>query len=327
MPHEIEKQSPLDMGDKKASPFFVDAYNFCKDTIDHPDARARQAYVAAYGGAIGGMKTIQQLPEQFAKHPVETIINVAKSSIPALAGGAVVAALTPEILEAAAAVGIATTAMSLWHTCVKLTADKYLQRGMDAAYKSDDPKTINKSINIASEVLGPEAAEYGIQMASSLTGLYGSKVWRNLRGTELVDKLHPFIPERIITRNGAVEMHFKDRSALHLHEDQAIYQVGGLEFPMHANYKGVDMSIMGSIAGRHVIKGWQLSELNQPLADVFSQPIKKPFKVDINPDFRTTKVTSHNKTLVFQHPESGEDDSLRRTFVNCLYCEPFNPNI
>jgi len=271
------------------------------------------------------MKNIQELPNEFINHPWETTERVAKESIPGFATGAILAAAFPEVLEATAAIGIATTASALWHTCVNLMTNKQLQQSMDNVFKSDNQKVMNLSIQVASDTLGPEAAHYGIELASALIGLHGPKMWKNISRSQLEDKLRPYWPHTVATRSGAVEVIFRDRSALHLHDDQAIYSIAGMEFPLHSSSRGVDMNILGSIAGRQVVKGWQTAESNQPLAKIFTQPSRMPFKVDIDPKLGLTTVDSFGKASIYKHPEPGFNDESRQKFSSCFYCDPFNP--
>jgi hypothetical protein len=171
---------------------FDDAYNFCRETVDHPDARARQAFVAGYGAYIGGMKNINELPEAFIEKPWETTVKTAEAVIPGLAAGAVLGLASPELLDTATAVGVASTASALWHTCVTLITDKQLQKSMDGVFHSDDKKVMDSSIKVASEKLGPEAARYGIELVSALTGVYGPKTWKDISRSQLEDKLHRY---------------------------------------------------------------------------------------------------------------------------------------
>ncbi len=321
---EIAREIPTASKAETQKSLYDEVYNFCQETMAQPDARARQAFVVGYGACIGGMKNIQELPKEFINHPWETTEKVAKESIPGFVTGAVLTAASPEIVEAATAAGIVTTAASLWHTCMNLMTDRQLQKSMENVFKSGDQRVMNAGIQVASDRLGPEAARYGIELASTLTGLYGPKIWKDISCSQLENKLRPYWPHTVGTRNGAVEVIFEDGSALHLHDDQAIYSVAGLEFPLHASSAGVYMKILGSLAGRQVVKGWQEADLIQPFADVFTRPTRMPFKVDINPKLGQTKVNSFGKTFIYKHPESGPDD-FGQDFSSCGSCDPFNP--
>ncbi len=312
---ETERQIASEQNDEVHKSLIMDAYNFCADTIRHPDARARQAFVAEYGVIVGG---IRDLPNEFINHPWETIGKVAVATGTGLAMGAALASESPVIASTAVAAGVITTAAALWNTCVRLANNQAFKSGMDAVYKSGDEHTIVKSMQIASDVLGPEAANYGIAFAGGLAGAYGPEAFSGLRWNYLANKLHPLVPAAYGTRNGAVEMSFMDGSQLHLHGDYAIYQSGGKEYQLQTNRHGIDLEILGSIAGRQIIKGWLTPE------QLPYDGLAKPFKVDINPDKHISTIKTRMETTNIDHADLPKFQSGR--FLSCYECEPENPN-
>lgn len=311
---EIVKETPTHSSAESHDKFVKDAYNFCTDTVTNPDARARQAFVAAYGTAVGGIKDLRN---ELIDHPWETIGKIAGSGASGIAIGAALASESPLIVGATGVAVVVTTTGALWNTFIRLAHNEALQKSIDLAYKSGDQRSLTESMQGAASVLGPEAANYGLALAGGLAGGFiGSKAISELGWNDLTSGLRPLIPIAYGTANGAAEMKFADGSIIHMHGGQAIYQIGGLEYVLKPNPRGINMSILGSIAGRQVIKSWHDSPHGE---------LPKPFEANINPKLGVTKVTEVTGTIRYDHRKIAQH--LSNWFPSCHECGPKNPNI
>jgi hypothetical protein len=106
---------------------------------------------------------------------------VAASGAAGVAIGAALASESPAIICAVTAASVVTTTAALWSSCVRLASSDKLRKGLAAVYKSDDPRILANSMQTASDIIGPAAANYGLTMASGLAGLYGPRAYSNLR--------------------------------------------------------------------------------------------------------------------------------------------------
>ena len=262
----------------------MDAYNFCADTVTHPEARSRQAFLAAYGATVGGMKNFTS---DFANHPWEIIGKATVAGVGGVALGAALASESPVIAGGATVAGVVGTAAALWHTYVKLSSNEALKRSLDSVYKSGDQNTLAKGMKVASNTIGPEAVDYGIAFAGGLAGMYGSKAYLNQRFNSIADELRPFIPlPKTNLFSEAIEMPFKDGSSLHIHGKEAIYKIGGLEQRINVGPQGIDMDILGSSVGKQVLKGWHSEST--------------PWEASFDPQLGITTVKSGNQIDVFK---------------------------
>jgi hypothetical protein len=310
-----DKHTPREITNKPAdethNTLVTDAYNFCADTISHPDARARQAFVAAYGSAVGGIK---DLPNEFMKHPWETIGKVAVGGVSGVAVGAALASESTAIVTAATAFSVVASAAALWNSFTRITSNECLKNSMDAVYKCADQETLLKSMQTASNVLGPEAADYGLALAAGLTGAYGPKAFTELQWNLLVTRLKPFVPFARATENGATEITFGNNIIVHMHANEAHFQIAGEEYRIPCNANGIDMSTLGSITGRQVIKTWEITHDGKLL---------KPLTIDINPQLGITTMTSYRGKGIYDQKRLTELFSHR--FLSCSACEPHRP--
>jgi len=246
---ELEKS--LSSNNKESPNLLNDAYDFGKNIATDFQGRLRQVGLLEYGALAGA---IEHAPNEFLHHPWETIGKLSVAGATGIALGAAMAAESPVIVGAATAVSIAGTTAALWNTYVKLSSDKKLQQSLDAVYKSGDKQTINTNKQVAAQVMGPEAFDYGLAVAASVAGMYAPKIYEKLPLNSLTSKLKPFIPVARTYSDDAVHMEFADGSTIHMHGEQAIYKTHGWEYDLKINNNGIDMEVLGSIAGRQILR-------------------------------------------------------------------------
>lgn len=290
---------------------FMDAYKEFAAGIAHLDGRTRQATVAAYGAVVGGIKDI---PNEFMNHPLETAGKVAIAGVTGTALAAAAAAESPLVVSGALLGASAASALSLWDSYNRLASNEKLKHAMDAVYKSGDPSTIASSLKVASDVIGPEAFNYGLVMASMCGGGRGPKAWSNFCDRRAETMLLPFVPMAEVTPFRATELRFSHCSSLHIHGKEAIFRIGGDEWQLNVyEPQGADLGMRGSYLGRQVFKG--------------GLGLNGFLKVDINPDINTTKVVWGNRLSGYKHSEYKHSDlqnrELRTYPVLCEECRPF----
>jgi hypothetical protein len=153
---------------------FLDAYDFCAETVKHPDARLRQTAVALDGCFVGAMK---EVPIQLTKHPVETAEKALVAGASAAVFGAVIATGSPILAGSALVCGGVLTGIGLYDTWTRITADGKLNTAMTQAWNSSDAATLAQSKSVAEDKLGLEAFNLGLAAACIGSGAaWGAKV-------------------------------------------------------------------------------------------------------------------------------------------------------
>jgi hypothetical protein len=146
-----------------------DAYNFYTDTIAHPDARARQAFVAATGAVVGGIKDI---PNEFCHHAHETSNKIAVDVTVGAGAATLLTAESPLIVGGTLVGGAILMAHTLKNSWEKACNNSELSQALSATWKSNDPATMLNSIKIAEKQLGREAFDYEL---AAIAGGIGAK--------------------------------------------------------------------------------------------------------------------------------------------------------
>jgi hypothetical protein len=301
---DIQRDKSTGSPVESESPLFRDAYRGCAATVARLEARSRQTTVAAYGAIVGGIKDI---PNEFVNHPWETVGKVAVAGVTGVALGAATTAESPLIANAALVAGTITCGASLWNSCTRLRNNAELKQSMNAVYKSGDLRTMTNSMQVASDVIGPEAFNYGIATVGLRGGVQGPKAWLDLCNDYFANRLRPFIPMAEITPFRAVEMRFGDGSSLHMHGHQAVFRIGGDEWNLNVfDRRGVELGVRGSYLGHQVLKG----SLGPGL-----------FEVDINPRTGITRVKGDDLTE-YSHSELAAKKQSAFP-VSCEECRPF----
>jgi hypothetical protein len=318
---EIERETSTGSHQEIHSSLFLDAYNLCKDTINHPEARLRQAEVAIIGTMAG---CIQEGGKEIISHPWEVTGKVAVAGATGAALGIAAAAESPIIASGAIGVCVIGTGASLWHTYSSLSSNKDFQNSMDAVYKSGDQPTLNTSISTASNAIGPEAFNYAIGLTGGLGGLFHPKLSASISTIPYVAELSQYfrpkltfgtaerysqyIPMPKPTGSGTVEMYFKDGSTLHAHPfgNTAMLRAGGVEYVVNTNKNGIDLAAFVSPTGRQIVKGLSQEKL--------------PLELYIDTIAGRTKVTGYGKTSEYLH--SPKDNKSWEWFASCRKCNP-----
>ena len=323
---EIEREVSTAPHQETNNSLFLDAYNFCKDTANHPEARLCQAEVATIATVNGG---IQEGCKEIVNHPLEVAGKVAVAGTVGAALGAAVVAESPVIAGGAIGVGIIGTGASLWHTYSSLASNKDFQHSMDAVFRSPDQRTVNKSIRTVSDALGPEVFNYTIGLAGGLGNLFRPKLANSLSiipfATKLSQYFRPtrsapwtiesydqFIPMPKSVGGNTVEMYFKHDVTLHAHvsANSALLRADGIEYVVNTNKHGIDLASFISKSGKQIIKGQSQEKL--------------PLEVSINPETGVTKVNGYGKTWEYQFSEKNRiENPYAYEWLSCRNCNPF----
>ena len=324
---EIDEKAPFNAAHQEApSSLFLDAYNFCKDTVNHPEARLRQAEVISLGTITG---CIQEGRQEIINHPFEVAGKVAVASETGAALGAALAVESPIIAGGALGLGVIGTGSSLWHTYSNIIGNKNFQNSMDAAFKSRDQNTLDANIRTASNVLGPEAFNYAIVSAAGLGSLFRPKLATTISTIPWVSKLSEYLPLSKLgfktnetyaqyipmpkaTGGNTVEMYFKHDVTLHAHisSNSAMLRAGGVEYVVNTNKNGIDLASFVSDSGKQIIKGQSQEKL--------------PLEVSINPETGITKIKGYGKTWEYQYSEKNRIKNPNAyEWLSCRRCNPF----
>ncbi len=202
MPNIESEQNHVRNNQKESHNLVNDAYNFADHIRPDIEGRLRQLNLIGYGAVAGGIKDI---PNEFFNHPWETIGKLSVSGVTGVGLGTALAVDSPILVSGATAASIALTAASLWHTSVQFFANKKLMHSLDSVYKFDDKHTMDVNQKIAADVMGPEAFDYGLGIAS---GFAGVKLSEKLPLTFLTNKLKSFIPMARTMSDDPVRMPF-----------------------------------------------------------------------------------------------------------------------
>ncbi len=166
---EIERETSTTPHQEAHNSLFLDAYNFGADTIKHPDARARQACVAAYGAVIGG---ITDIPNEIRNHPVETAQKAAIGVAAGLGTAALLTTNSPWIAGGTLVGGGLLLGVALKNSWDKACNNVQLSKALSATWKNGDLGTTLDSMKIAEKQLGEEGFDYGL---SAIAGGVGAK--------------------------------------------------------------------------------------------------------------------------------------------------------
>ena len=281
MPNIESQQNSFANNEKESHNLFQDAYDFGNHARPDIEGRLRQLNLIGYGAVAGGIKDI---PNEFLHHPWETVGKASAAGAVGVGLGAALAADSPIIVSGAMATSVALSAASLWHTCVKFASNKQLMHSLDSVYKSGDKQVKEKSQKVAADVIGPEAFDYGLGIASGFASMYAPKLSEKLPLNFVTDKLKGFIPFAHTMSDDPVRMNFKDGSQIHMHGSQAFFEKDGKEYQLKINNNGIDMSVLGSLAGHQLLKGVR----NGPGSD-----IDNAIKIDIDPKKQNTKLFTY----------------------------------
>lgn len=260
---------------------FTDAYKDFSETYAKLQGRSRQAALATYGAVVG---TIKDAPNEFVNHPVETAGKVAIAGATGAVLSAAMAAESPVIAGAAIGGAVIGTGIAIKESFEKLWKDEKLKGAMSDVYNSGDIQTMAKSLGVATDVIGPEAFNFAIDLGGLRGGAKGFHHYK-------LNKLSPFLPMPEITPFRAVELRFADGSVLHAHGKQAILQSPAGEAGVRVfNNRTIDLTVKKSERGREFLTGHAVNG--------------KPFTIDIDPRAGITKATA-DRAVQFKHSEVG----------------------
>ncbi len=176
MPDNTREASAPKGGESYSDALFKDAYNFYTDTVAHPDARLRQAFVATGGAVIGSVKDI---PIELRNHPCNTAGKVLANLAVGSAAASLLAVESPWIVAGTLAAGGFLTGVALKNTWDKACNDSELSKALSATWKNGDSATMLNSLQIAEKQLGPEAFDYEL---AAITGSMIAKSEPSLMG-------------------------------------------------------------------------------------------------------------------------------------------------
>lgn len=142
--------------------------DFCSQSVQHPDARARQTVVALNGLVIGGIKDI---PNEIVHHPLETTGKVVLSAGAGIGVTALLGLGSPYIAGGTLLAGGAFLGAAAANTWNKACRDQKLSQAMTSTWKSGDVSTLQNSMKIAEERLGREGFDYGVGFAAGGAGI------------------------------------------------------------------------------------------------------------------------------------------------------------
>ena len=167
-----------------------EAMDFCVQSTNHLDKRARQVDVLAHGFFIGGIKDI---PNELLNHAGET---AAKTGISAAIGACLSLAVTSKVklLSVGAKwLGIGMGASALVATTLDLQAKPKLQLALAAAWNA--PLSVPASKAVAEKECAQEGFNWGLSLPCAMIGGLGAKSGMNWlagrRGVRLTGDVAP----------------------------------------------------------------------------------------------------------------------------------------
>jgi hypothetical protein len=140
---------------------------FIQDTLQHPDARARQACAVADGCVVGGLKAI---PDRVINHPGETLNQAVVGAGTGALFGMATKIKSPVVAGLLAVGGTAMTLGYVWDLGHRLGRDCDLQSSLDNIWRSADPKTYASSTTTIENSLGKESFNFALATLSAGAG-------------------------------------------------------------------------------------------------------------------------------------------------------------
>ena len=150
------------------SNIFKEINDFCLQTMNKPDARARQAIVALNGLVIGGIKDI---PNEIVHHPIETTGKVVLAAGAGIGVTALLGLGSPYIAGGTLIAGGALLGAAVTNTWNKACSDKQMSQAMNATWNGSDMTTLQNSMRVAEERLGRDGFDYGVGFAAGAAGV------------------------------------------------------------------------------------------------------------------------------------------------------------
>ncbi len=351
---DLERESD-NAAAKESHDLFRDAYNLGKKVYADSEGRDRQFDLLEYGALLGGIKDI---PNEFIHHPWETIGKLSTAGVSGVALSAALAAESPIIVSAATATSVVITAAGLWHTYVELASNKKLQQSLDAMYKSDDKHTLNTSQQVASEVIGPVAFNYGIAAVGGFAGMHGPGAYESLTtavpeeitteynppnvlgpealkyGTEVADSIaKTYGPEAFenmsTTALKDILQHYIPMPRTYSDDPVHMIFKGGTVIHIHG-----DQAIEQTNGWEHDLKVTENGIHMQTLRSLAGREVirawrqglegqgtynSEPIEIDSDPNTRIRKITSGESSAYFHHEKAGTDPT-KMVWSSCRQC-------
>jgi len=257
---EIEREISTTPSQEAHNSLFLDAYNFCADSVRHPEARGRQACVATYGAVIGGIKDI---PNEIRNHPIETAQKAAVGIAAGLGTAALLTTNSPWIAGGTLVGGGLLLGVALKNSWDKACNNSQLSKALSATWKSGDLATTLSSMKIAEKQLGEEGFDYGLAtiaggvgakfsplMIAKIANEFGPKTtWKFLPNPNWVDQTDG-TKISIDPNNGKVLTQYSDGTIKEVrseHETVTYHPEGAYTFEFSNGVKVRDMDNLATV--------------------------------------------------------------------------------